>query len=192
MGYYVHTYTQAREHGWDLSGTTWRSQPQRSQGPDSNLDKIFSPEFLYNQANWGEDKGSDIDIIASILIRLGCATWSTMPWDDNGYTEWPSETAWRDAARYRGREVGTHYWDYMQNGYFVLYDDSDINLLKSLLASGYCVSTSINADTETGLFSILSSQDVASVVPPDIQTNHAQTIVGYKESTEWDPANPDS
>ena len=28
-----------------------------------------------------------------------------MPYDDTDSTSWPSETAWREAARYRGREV---------------------------------------------------------------------------------------
>ncbi len=115
-----------------------------------------------------------------------------MPYNDLESVSWPSEEAWREAARYRGREVGNHYFDYNTCGYFIIRDDSDINLLKSLIASGYCASVSINAD-ENGLYNLLDIHDVAdNSSAAKMGTNHAQTIVGYKEGSAWNPSNPDN
>jgi len=128
---------------------------------------------------------------ASLIIRVGCATWSKMPYDTEDHTSWPSEEAWREACRYRGREVGSHYWDFITSGYFVIQNDSDINLLKTLIHAGYCVSTGIKAGPD-GLYDLLDSNDV--VDRPDVEwmeINHAQTIVGYKEGSAWDKTDPD-
>ena len=195
LGYYIHTYTEAKEHNWDLRGTGW-SYPDPSGRsidgiPDGNLDKIFNPDFIYHQINEGVDEGSNFSMAASLIIRVGCATWSKMPYDTEDHTSWPSEEAWREACRYRGREVGNHYWDFITSGYFVIQNDSDINLLKTLIHAGYCVSTGINAGPD-GLYDLLDSNDV--VDRPDVgrmEINHAQTIVGYKEGSAWDKTDPD-
>ena len=187
VGYYIHTFTEAKEHDWDLSGTTWTASPWPGY-PSTNLDRIISPDFVYHQINYGGDYGSNISQAASLLTRIGGATWSTMPYDDTESTSWPSEAAWREAARYRGREVPNLYWDYVPVGYFIIEDDSDIHLLKSILAAGYCVSTAVDAD----IYSIyLDSNDVLSAGTMWATTNHAQTIVGYKEGSTWDVSNPD-
>jgi len=189
FGYYIQTFTEAKEHGWDLSGASWIGG--YNGAPDlAYQDKIFSPDFIYHQINSGVDEGSSGTIAASFIIRIGGATWEKMPYDTSDSTSWPSEEAWREAGRYRGQEVGNHYWDFVQSGYFIVYEDSDINLLKSLLAQGYCVSASINA-SEGGLYDLLDQNDVAdNYTAAKMSTNHAQTIVGYKEGESWDPANP--
>ena len=185
LGYYIQTFTEAKEHSWNLTGTAWSGG-----APASNQDKIFSPDFIYHQINYGVDEGSNPSQAASLIIRLGGATWSEMPYDTEDSVSWPSEAAFGEAGRYRGREVGNYYWDYKSNGYFIIYDDSDINLLRSLINAGYCVSTCINA---SGLYALLDEKDVVDDDTTDkMEINHAQTIVGYKEGTSWDPANPDS
>jgi CARDB len=186
FGYYIQTYTEAREHGWDLSSTGWTGAWPGY--PDSNLDKIFSPDFIYHLINSGEDNGSNSIQAASLIIRIGGAPWNLMPYDTSDSTSWPSEAAWRAAPLYRGRETGKYYWDDLPSGFFVIEDDSDIQLLKSLLAAGYCLSTAIEASP------VYDALDSADVVNPNLvwaSTDHAQTIVGYKESSAWDPANPD-
>ena len=197
FGYYIQTYTEAKEHGWDLSGTTWlNTDPSGfSSGgiPNSNLDKIFSPDFIYHQINSGEDWGSNGGIAASLITRVGGATWQEMPYKTSDYTSWPSENAWREAARYRGREVSNRYWDFLSSGYFIIYDDSDINLLKSLLANGYCVNVSIRSESPGGLYDLLDEYDVVdNDTENKMNTDHAQTIVGYKEGSSWNPINPDN
>ncbi|MBN1524898.1 MAG: hypothetical protein JW904_10465 [Spirochaetales bacterium] len=200
FAYYIQTYTEARERNWDMSGTSWLyTDPSGlSSGgrPDSNLNRIFSPDFIYHQINSGTDDGSNGQAASALIIKVGGATWAAMPYNTSDHTTWPSKAAWREAGRYRGREVGNHYWAYRPVGYFIIYDYGDIYLLKSLLAAGYCVSTSVDASTTgdgVSLYALLDSNDVIDDNTAAIMdTNHAQTVVGYKEGTDWNPADPDN
>ncbi|MBN2444462.1 MAG: hypothetical protein JXJ04_24085 [Spirochaetales bacterium] len=195
LGYYIQSFTEAKEHGWDLSTTSWtRIDPHLQSiggAPGSNRDKIFSPDFIYHQINSGVDEGANAQLAAALIIRIGNCSWAQMPYNTTNHSKWPKETAWREAGQYRGYKVGNHYWDYHQNGYFIIYDDSDIDLLKRLLASGFCVSTSVKGDVD-GIYDLLDSQDVVdNVTIPKMSVNHANTIVGYKEGSVWDSSNPD-
>ena len=50
----------------------------------------------------------------------------------------------------------------------------------------------VNADQPGGLYDLLSAQDVVSDdTVSQMSTNHAQTIVGYKEGAAWDALHPD-
>ncbi|MBF0410796.1 MAG: hypothetical protein HQM10_25850 [Candidatus Riflebacteria bacterium] len=188
--YYIHTYNEAREHNWDLSGTTWDSVNNR---PSANLDKIFSPDFVYHQINSGYDSGSDHTDAISLLTRIGGASWNRMPVDRTNYTSWPTEAAWREAAKFRGREV--NIGKYNNAGYFIIKTDDDINLLKSLISAGYCVTTSIKSgqltDSEANIFKMMTTNDVAADAnAAKMIPDHAQTIVGYKNG-DFTSASPD-
>jgi hypothetical protein len=114
-----------------------------------------------------------------------------MPYNTEDHAEWANEAGWREAAQYRGREVISGYWEYDTNGYFTVEDDADVQLLKSILAAGYCVQTVIRA-TSPGLFDEFDTNDVVSgYTEGPMDTDHAQTIVGYKEGAEWNPVDPD-
>lgn len=193
--YYVQTYNMARDHNWDLSGTTWVSpDPQglsERGAPDSNLNRILSPDFVYHQINDGEDEGSRYIDAVTLICRLGCSSWNTMPYDTSDFKLWPKEPAWREAGNYRGKEV--EGWDenqMNQYGYFVVRTDADIQLLKSLLNGGYCVTVPIMAGD---LYPLRDSNDVIDndTAPASWDTNHAQTIVGYKEGSAWNKSSPD-
>ena len=200
MAYYVGSFTEAKEHGWNLSTSGWTYpdpfDKSSGGGPTGSTDKLFSPDFIYHQINGGADNGSSLLVAASFIARIGNASWAAMPYDTTDHTSWPSEAAWREAGRYRGREVRNWYANYINYGYFVIYDDSDIELLKSIIAAGYCVSTAIYAGdgsgTDYGLYGLRDANDVINNATTVLAgPNHAQTIVGYKEGTAWNPANPD-
>ena len=197
--YYIHTFMEAQEHGWDLSGVSWGTDSlglSDGGSPNSSLDKIFSPDFVYHQINDGVDGGSSYTLAVETLRRQGCATWDTMPYDTDDSTTWPTEEAYREAAEYRGNTMGHFYWTKYKVGFFYLEDDADIQLLKSLLSMGYIVTTGIYAGdgsaSDLGLYDHLDSNDVFQSGYTWSTTNHAQTIVGYKEGTEWDSSNPDA
>lgn len=191
MGYYITTFNEAKEHSWDLSGASWTGG-----APDAgHRQYIFSPDFLYHQINEGLDDGSSMLHAASMAIRMGCSSWLEMPYELDDYTIWPSEAAFREAARYRGREVGNHYWEYAPCGYFIIYTDADVNMLKHLIASGYCVGTSIHVEAvrnPNDFYYYLDDNDVFwdDSVSKFTDLNHAQTIVGFKDGTAWNPSNP--
>ncbi|MDC7224749.1 MAG: hypothetical protein PQJ60_13470, partial [Spirochaetales bacterium] len=137
--YYIHTYMEAREHGWDLSGVTWNTSSSTSSGgePDSMLDNIFSPDFVYHQINNGGDNGSSTYLALETLIREGCATWNTMPYDTTDSTSWPEEAAWREAPLYRS-DTDSYYTgsSYSNIGFFYMDEEDDILFLKYLLSEG--------------------------------------------------------
>jgi hypothetical protein len=191
-GYYIHTYTMAKEFGWNLTGTAYGGTYPGA--PQSNTDKIMSPDFIYHQINQGADNGSSFGIALSLLTRMGCASWSTMPYSDTDHTTWPSEAAFMEATKYRAGEVN-RVNGYLYYGYFLIRTDADINLLKNLLMSGYLVTSAIDADkSDDGvrLYDYLNANDVidnCTLTP--MTTNHAQTIVGFKDGTSWHIGTPE-
>ncbi|MCK4515707.1 MAG: hypothetical protein KAU31_10640, partial [Spirochaetaceae bacterium] len=187
VGYYIHTYQEAREHDWDLSGVSWTGGYYGE--PATSQDRIMSPDFVYHQINEGVDAGSSMIVAVSIVTLLGASSWTEMPYDPDDHTSWPSESAYREAARYRGAPVGNLFWINHHNGYFTIQDDADIDLLKQLLAEGYCLSISVHAGD---VYDNLDSHDVLDTITMPLNgTNHANTVVGYKENTAWNPVNPD-
>jgi hypothetical protein len=196
-GYYAHTFAMAKKNGWDLSVVRYGGQG--SGAPLSAPDRIMSPSFIYNQINNGVDKGSWADTAQSLIERIGCATWQSMPYSQaaSECTAWPSEAAYREAANYRSSGIGGVYWSNVSSGYLIIASQSDIEILKSMISAGYCAVASIRAGdkaTMDNLYYYLSTKDVVAGTtfePVVRKTNHAQTIVGYKEGTAWDPNDPD-
>ena len=144
--------------------------------------------------------------LSTILSRIGSATWKTMQYmadDDSGAYEytWPTEEAFREAALYRSREPNANYFQENGSGLILLDSMEKVNIVQQLLASGYCLSTSVKADYLFPSYTDshwLNEQDIVSlddVSQDDIDRfkaglNHAQTIVGYTSGTSWDPSNP--
>jgi hypothetical protein len=187
VGYYIHTYNEARERGWNLSTTLWTGGYYGL--PATNRNMITSPDFVYHQINEGVDEGSWYGDAITIVTQVGGASWQEMPYDPDDHTSWPTEAAFREAARYRGRKVGNNYWKDTLSGYILVQSDADIDLIKQLVAEGYCLSISINAGD---VYDQLDSNDVVSGTGFLYGiTNHANTVVGYKEGAAWDPANPE-
>jgi len=98
FGYYIQSYLQAKEHNWDLSGASWQGG---STGEPAAIyqNKIFSPDFIYNQINSGIDDGSSPYDAAELIVKIGTATWQDMPYDVSDPTSWPSQAAWENAAK---------------------------------------------------------------------------------------------
>jgi len=172
-GYYTSTFYEARDRGWDLSGADWTDGGEPTP---SYQNRIFSPDFIYHQINDGEDGGSSYLDAQKLLSRVGVSSWEKMPYDTSDHTSWPSESAWREAPRYRnGMNVIS---------YLTVRTDQDILTIKSYLAAGYLVSVSIDANQ----YKNLTEKDVwntSTYIYPD--TNHANTIVGYDDNFNGSP-----
>lgn len=91
LGYYLRTYVEWQERGWDVTDPLHQ----------------FSPAFLYNQVNGGVDGGSYFYDVIRIMQRMGCATWAQWPYSQGEYTRWPTRSEYLEAMPYR---VGQHYW----------------------------------------------------------------------------------
>jgi hypothetical protein len=190
-GYYIQTYYTARNYNHDLSGATWEgSWPGY---PDTaHQDKIISPEFLYNMLEGGDGGGTYQSDNCYVIYSFGVATWASMPYTDDNSAPfpWPDTASWEEAPIFRG--IGDLVADGNSDPYHWkrMYSDSDIDVIVSLLESGYLVSTSVDA----GYYSSLTYNDVwlpsgLPVNPSDFELNHANTIVGFKRN--FDPTNPD-
>lgn len=103
VAYYVKTYQEAKEHGWDLSGAEWVGGRNGQPSPEYQ-DKIMSPDFIYHQINWGVNKGSWFADAIDVIYQIGVCSWKEMPQNsgDDHYYSFPSESAWREAPLYRG------------------------------------------------------------------------------------------
>jgi hypothetical protein len=175
IGYYVKTFQEALEHGWDLS--TVQMTGSWPYSPNAQQDHLMSPTWVYNQINGGVDLGSNPIQAADLIFALGTASWNTVPYTVSNSSAWPSEAGYREAPLYRGiqppdTEWGMHYS-------LVIDTDAEIAILKALLAANVPVSISIDA----GKYSALTADDLWNVsnYPKPASTNHANTVVGYTD-----------
>ncbi len=137
----------------------------------TNPSHQFSPAFVYNQINFGDDSGSYFSDASSLINDFGCATMSIMPYSSSDYTTWPSETAYNEAMRYK---IATTDWDY-------LYDDDDLEVLKSYLAAGNTATTGIFTRTAFYSFDTVNNIYVTDHASGELGGGHAVCIVGYDD-----------
>lgn len=93
--YALKSYQERMEIGWSLTTSDGHFDPNH----------VFSPAFIYNQINGGEDRGSRIDEALQLIVDQGAATWATMPYDPNDYRTQPSSLAFQEAANFKAAEM---------------------------------------------------------------------------------------
>ncbi|MDD3671741.1 MAG: InlB B-repeat-containing protein [Sphaerochaetaceae bacterium] len=176
-GYYAKTYIEAKENNWNFDSVAW---DDTMMAPDSQLDHIISPAFIYNLSNGGMDEGMIYHEALELLSEIGSASWNTMPYvgtEDVYISTWPGSDAWREAPLYRSA-IETKVTDYV---HIVLKDD-DIEFIKSLIAQHIPVTVSVDATK----YSMLSEHDLWDVSNySNVVHNHANTIVGYVPYSEF-------
>ena len=89
--YALKSYQEKLETGWALNTHS----------------HLFSPAFIYNQINGGQDEGSSIVRALDLIINQGVATLATMPYREGDYLTQPSAEARREAENFKGAERKT-------------------------------------------------------------------------------------
>jgi hypothetical protein len=168
-GYYVKTFQEAKEHGWNLTGARWDGN---SPTPEYQ-DKIISPAFIYHLTNWGGNSWTYYYDAINVVCSIGACSWAKMPWNPYDQATWPSENAWREAPYYRGAPTGFESMS-------VNTDDGILNL-KNWIASENLAVIGVDA----GQYSSLTSDDVWTVDNYGGGSNHANTIVGYDDNITY-------
>lgn len=84
VGYAVKSFQENREHGWGFS-----------------KDHVFSPSFLYNQANEGVDEGAYMVDVMKLLKESGSVPITMMPYNDRDFRTQPSEETKAFAKNFR-------------------------------------------------------------------------------------------
>lgn len=158
--YYAYGFQEAVDQGWE----------QASEGA---TDQLISPAWTYNKANNGRDSGSWMDENMMVLTDWGAATLATMPFDQYDYLDWGSPDAFREAPAHRAAEVFTIEYT----------GQSTIDQIKTLVTEGIPVTFGIDATEFSGA---LDDYIITSVEYSSFELNHAQTIVGFDDSTTGD------
>ncbi|MEJ2621779.1 MAG: C1 family peptidase [Candidatus Thiodiazotropha sp.] len=148
VGYALKSYHEKVEEQWAFSHAT-----------------TFSPAWIYNQVNGGEDRGAYIDDALEILINRGGATWENMPYDETNYTSQPSQQAISQAANYKAVE---------------LRSITSAQQMKAALANRNPVVLGIYLYPE---FNNLSGPNsVYNTISGESSGGHAVTVVGYDDN----------
>jgi len=173
VGYYMKTYQEALEHGWNVSKAAWEGG-YYGYPTLSYQDRIMSPDFIYHLINKGTDGGSSFMGAVQLVCFVGACSWEEMPYDPNDSVTWPSEEAWREAPLYRG--------DSSDFGYMFVNSGAGLSSLKNWVASGNLAVIPVDANK----YSALTSSDIFTLNNyVDIVNNHANTIVGYNDTISY-------
>jgi len=142
---------------------TYQQNRDRKWGADSN-DRIFSPNYVYNQINNGQDRGSSLFDAAGLLVNQGVAPLSLFPATTN-YRAQPSPEARQTAAEFRSQS-------------FQRVDPKNITAIKTLLADGEVLVFGMKVHES---FYQVSSQ-VYKGYSGAYLGGHAMALAGYDDS----------
>ncbi|MCD6309253.1 MAG: putative Ig domain-containing protein, partial [Candidatus Eremiobacteraeota bacterium] len=163
--YYYKTYQEAKERNWspDIPG------------------RQMSPAFTYNLINGGSDNGGWPTVAMQVIVEKGNGTWADMPYNQDNWTDWPSENTWRNALQYRAQYAG----EFSTNG------DEGINNLKQWLANGdlaiICFSVYTSFDHYDGGTNHEYKYDNGVIYgnSGSCRGGHAVTVIGYDDNKAY-------
>ena len=75
--------------------------------PPDATDHEFSPSWIFNQINGGNQNGSNISDALNLLQNKGCDTLSSFPYNQNDWTTQPSAASMSRAAHYKAKSWNT-------------------------------------------------------------------------------------
>ena len=155
-GYAAKSYLEVVDQNWKPD------QPQR----------IFSPKFIYNSLNNGEDKGLNPVATLKFLEEVGCATLRTAPYIAGDFKTKPTQAAIEEAKLFR---IAGHY---------LLKTGADV---RAAVQQGHVcpVSVRTNPIFNSGRYEVytkeLHEKGLALRKAGDKHGMHAMAIVGYDD-----------
>jgi C1A family cysteine protease len=145
------------------------------------VNKRFSPAYVYNQVNKGQDKGSAVGDAWKLIAATGCAQWDDMPYNDNDFRTRPSDAVKRRAAEWQGQIKRVWY----------IPRSCNLKVLKVFLSRGRPVIISLYVHKDFEGFKA-PSREKAVYAPPREQTVdfkkedgwHALCVFGFNDDRE--------
>ena len=152
--YYYKSYQEWQEQNWDLNQT----------------DHQFSPAFMYNHINAGEDQGSYISDAFKLLTDLGCCSWADMPYSQYNYTDMPDEESYRNSISYRTLET------------FAINLSAGVQDLKNLLLNGDATVIGISVYSNFDNIGNYNNTYCINDVYGSMRGGHAVCVCGFDDN----------
>lgn len=152
LGYYYKSFQEQKDWHWSI---------------DSNT---YSPAFIYNSLNGGEDNGLYLDDAFNFVQNFGACKMSYMPYDQDDYNTLPSERAMSNALNYKAKTMYS-------------LDPGNVDTLKNWVASGDCavIGIPVSADFDW----LDSSNPVYDIFDEATYRGyHALCVCGYDDSKQ--------
>lgn len=146
--YALKSYQEKIETGWSLN----------------TPEHLFSPAFIYNQINGGQDRGSYIHEALDLAQNKGIATLATMPYSAGDYLKQPPSAAFAEAAKFKAAS-----WRRV----------NDTSQIKAALANRKPVVGGVSVYEQ--LMNLSGTDSVYNTASGNRQGGHAITIVGYDD-----------
>lgn len=157
IAYGMKSYQEKTARNWDVAS-----------GESIIKEHVFSPAYIYNQINHGQDKGSKFADAFNLLQTKGVASLSTNPYDQSDFTSPPTEDANKEASNFKIAWAKT-------------IDPKDIEGIKSYLAKGYPVIIAVAFDKD---FTKRDGDPVVKTMDVNAGMGHAMLIVGYDDNKQ--------
>ncbi len=145
--YALKTYQEKVEMGWSLN----------------TAGHLFSPAFVYNQINGGQNIPTYIWRGLDIIKNKGCATFATIPYDQTDYRTQPRAEAFQEALNFKAKE-----WKRLNS--------TPSEIIAALVNRNPVV---VGIDVYESLRRLSGSDSVYNTISGGLLGGHAVTIVGY-------------
>jgi len=167
-GYYYKSWQEKQAHAsWDLT-IQWYQ---------------FSPSFIYNQINGGQDHGSSFGGAFNLLKEKGDVDIADMPYNQNDYLTQPNSAQLEAAKPYRAADYG-YFWLGGTQG------SNDIETIKAWLSSGKALVMLIPVYTDFPEYGGTPSRTYYDYNDYSAyKGNHGVCICGYDDNIN--PSGPD-
>lgn len=149
---------------WALSYALKSYQEKKETGRQL----LFSPSFVYNQINGGENVPTYVTDGLAILSQQGACLMDEMPYESDEWTATPNKNARRSARRFR-----IDYWKQVEV--------TDLRQVKAQLAAGYPIVIGAAVSEEFMHDGYAEKEDYVWSKKGTIAGGHAMVVVGYSD-----------
>ncbi len=191
---------------WSQAYYQFTHEMNKALGRKTTEETLFSPSFVYNMSNYGEDTGCFPKTAYENMKRIGVTPWSTIPYNKEVHNDWfAEEKLWQEAAQYRIADYKILPNFRLGSGKHVEHpDDSDLTQIKSLLSEGHVLSfgaymyrwkeNTLKKNPACPENDKYAGDLVVVATSPDIGTGqgHRMTLVGYNDNIWVDINNNNS
>lgn len=191
---------------WSQAYYQFTHEMNKALGRKTTEDTLFSPSFVYNMSNYGEDTGCFPKTAYENMKRIGVTPWSTIPYNKEVHNDWfAEEKLWQEAAQYRIADYKILPNFRLGSGKHVEHpDDPDLAQIKTLLSEGHVLSfgaymyrwkeNTLKKNPACPENDKYAGELVVVATSPDIGTGqgHRMTLVGYNDNIWVDINNNNS